>query len=455
MISPFRQVGLCEAPWSVIMRRPGLGCEGSGRVGIGVAAGGGVVERSSTTANTALVVLAVLGVMTALRLMQVILIPVALALLLACVFAPVVTLLRRFLPVSPMGAAVLLFLMLATGGLYLTSLAAESLVMVGNNLPGELSRMSDRLNSGLELTVQEQPYLKGILPEPGTVNRLIYQSRLDLIARFRDGLIDRLGELSGAVAQGFIILVLVLFLLAESEMLTTKLVRFFTKGPGDAQAAVRAFRHLTHEIRAYLLARTLINLGMGMVVSLVLWLLGVRYPVALGMFAALTNYVPYVGQVIGGALPVFVTVMHAQTLASALGDALIVAAAYLGVVTVAEYLVVPYVLGRSLDLNGTTVLLACLFWGFLWGLVGLILAIPLTVSMKLVFQHVPSWNRWAELMSRDWQPPRVPAAAEEELESSPEEHLEPKPVNLPRTITGSSHVVNAGKTALEEGSAAT
>jgi predicted PurR-regulated permease PerM len=67
-------------------------------------------------------------------------------------------------------------------------------------------------------------------------------------------------------------------------------------------------------------------------------------------------------------------------------------------------------MGRSLDLNGTTVLVACLFWGFLWGLVGLVLAMPITVSMKLVFQNVPELNRWAELMSRDWQTPGAPAA---------------------------------------------
>jgi hypothetical protein len=62
-------------------------------------------------------------------------------------------------------------------------------------------------------------------------------------------------------------------------------------------------------------------------------------------------------------------------------------------------------MGRSLDLNGTTVLIACLFWGFLWGLVGLILAMPIAVTMKLVFETVPELNRWAELMSLDWKTP--------------------------------------------------
>ncbi|MFO0960287.1 MAG: AI-2E family transporter [Isosphaeraceae bacterium] len=366
-----------------------------------------------TTSGPALVVLAVLGVMAALHLMRVILILVALAVLLACALAPAVSKLRRLLPVSPMGAGVLLFFLLGLGGLYLASLAAGSLVQAGNALPGELSRMSDRLDVGLEQMIQGQPYLKRILPEPGTVTRLTYQGRLDLISRFGDGLIDRMGELGAAVAQGFIVLVLALFLLAESEMLSAKVIRFFARGSGDAAATLRAIRALTREIRVYLLARTAINVGMGLVVTLVLWLLGVRYPVALGIFAALTNYVPYVGQVVGGTLPVLMTLLDAPSLADGLGDALIVASAYLAVVTIAEYVVVPYILGRSLDLNGTTVLLACLFWGFLWGLVGLILAIPLTVSLKLVFQHVPGLRRWADLMSRERSRPRARVPASE------------------------------------------
>jgi hypothetical protein len=88
-----------------------------------------------------------------------------------------------------------------------------------------------------------------------------------------------------------------------------------------------------------------------------------------------------------------------------IGDALIVAALYLAVVGMEGYIVTPLVMGRSLDLNGTTVLIACLFWGYLWGLIGLILAMPITVSLKLFFQTVPELNRWAELMSLDWQSP--------------------------------------------------
>ena len=81
---------------------------------------------------------------------------------------------------------------------------------------------------------------------------------------------------------------------------------------------------------------------------------------------------------------------------------------YLAVVGIEGYVVTPLVMGRSLDLNGTTVLLACLFWGYLWGLIGLVLAMPITVSLKVVLHTIPELNRWAELMSVDWQ---LPASA--------------------------------------------
>jgi predicted PurR-regulated permease PerM len=233
--------------------------------------------------------------------------------------------------------------------------------------------------------------------------------------------------------------VLVIFLLAESEMLSTKLIRFFAPTPGKANSASVILDQVTRKIREYLIARTLINLGLGFVVAVGLWALKVHFALALGLFAALTNFVPYIGQLLGGGLPTLIAL--GQT--GSLGDALLVAAMYLAAVGIEGYVVTPLVMGRSLDLNGTTVLIACLFWGYLWGLVGLILAMPITVSLKVVFQTIPELNRWAELMSLDWQsPPPVPLS---ELETTPptlEEHrlsTPPRERSLPR---GSTEVAN-------------
>ena len=100
-------------------------------------------------------------------------------------------------------------------------------------------------------------------------------------------------------------------------------------------------------------------------------------------------------------VPVLATLLQGKQF----GDAFIVAAIYLALLGLEGYVVTPYVMGRSLDLNGTTVLIACLFWGFLWGFIGLVLAMPFTVCMKLVFQLDPSFHRWADLMSCTWEAP--------------------------------------------------
>jgi predicted PurR-regulated permease PerM len=356
------------------------------------------VERSAKPSSTALGVLAVLAVVGALYLLKAILIPVALALLLACMFSPVVTLLRRVLPVGQTGAAVVLFVLTVLLGLYLASLVAESLVQAANTLPSDVERLAGQLSRRITDMIRDQPYLRLVLPEPGTIDLLGDANRTLLIEHLSYGLAD----LSILVAQGLIVLILVLFLLAESDMLIPKVIRFFARTPGEAATAARTLASVTRQVRTYLVARTLINLGLGVVIALALWGLNVRFAFALGAFAALTNFIPYLGQVLGGGLPTLITL--GQT--GSVGDALIVAAVYLGVVSVEGYIVTPYILGRSLDMNGTTVLLACLFWGFLWGLVGLVLAMPIMVSVKLVCQHVPELHRWAELMSLHWQTPR-------------------------------------------------
>jgi AI-2 transport protein TqsA len=363
------------------------------------------VDRSSKSSGTALVVLAILGVVAALYLLKPILVPIALALLLACLLSPLTTLLRRLLPVGPTGAAVVLFLLTAVFGLYLASLTAESLVQAAHTLPSDIERLSGEISSRITDMIRDQPRLRAFLPEPGTIDLLGDANRTLLIDHLSYGLAD----LSIRMAQGLIILILVLFLLAESEMLTPKVIRFFAPTPGDAVAAARTLSSLTQKVRAYLVARTLINLGLGVVIALALWALHVRFAFALGMFAGLTNFLPYLGQIIGGGLPTLIALGHSGSI----GDALIVAAVYLAVVGLEGYVVTPYIMGRSLDLNGTTVLITCLFWGFIWGLEGLVLAMPITVTLKLIFQNVPELNRWAELMSRDWQTPAVKTRVEE------------------------------------------
>ncbi|ODU01390.1 MAG: permease [Planctomycetes bacterium SCN 63-9] len=366
-----------------------------------------ILDRQARSAATAQVTLAVLAVIGALHWLRPILMPIAVAMVLACILSPVATFFRRRFPFGPLGA-VMLLLLLALGGLYFASLTAESLVNATNTLPSEIERLAGRVSSRIAELVRDHPYLRGVLPEPGTIDRLGDTHRALLIDQLSYGLAD----FTTWAFQGFIVLVLIIFMLAESDLLTAKLIRFFAPTPGKANSAAQILDQVTRKIRAYLIARTVINLGLGLVVAAGLWALRVHYPLALGLFAGVTNFVPYIGQLLGGGLPALIAL--GQT--GSLGDALLVISMYLAVAGIEGYIVTPFVMGRSLDLNGTTVLVVCLFWGFLWGLVGLVLAMPITVSMKLVFQTIPELNRWAELMSVDWQSPPPEAEGAELLE---------------------------------------
>lgn len=352
--------------------------------------------------------LAVLAVIAALYLLKAILVPVAVALVVACMLSPMNRLVRSHMPYGLI-VALALFLLMVIGGLYLASLTAESLVRATYTLPADIERLAGRVSGRISDLVRDQPYLRAVLPEPGTIDRLGDTNRALLIDKLSYGLTD----FTTWVIQGFLVLVLVIFLLLESQMLTAKVVRFFARTPSDALAAGEMLGQITRKIRAYLVARSLLNAGLGIVVGLGLWAMDVNFAFILGLVAALTNFVPYIGQLIGGALPALIVLGQSGSM----GNALLVAAMYLAVLGVEEYVITPLVMGRSLDLNGTTVLIACLFWGYLWGLVGLVLAMPITVSLKVVFQAVPDLNRWAELMSLDWQSPdavEVPAVADPE-----------------------------------------
>ncbi len=369
-----------------------------------------VLDRAARYAASSQVVLAVLGVVAAIYLLKAILAPIVFALVLACIFSPLSSFLRRRLAYSPIGV-ISVFLLLVLGGVYLAGMTAEGLVRAANTLPGDIERLAGRVSGRLTDLIRDQPSLRAILPEPGTIDRLGDTNRALLIEKLSLGL----GDLTAWAVQGFIILVLTIFLLIESDMLTTKVLRFFARTPESSRHARAILDQVARKVRAYLIARTLINLGVGLAVAAGLWFLGVNFALPLGLFAAVANYIPYIGQLAGGAAPTLIAL--GQT--GSVGDGLIVAAMYTAIMGIDGYVVTPLVMGKSLDLNGTTVLIACLFWGYVWGLAGLILAMPIAATIKIVCQTIPELNRWAELMSVDWRSPSPPDAEDQAASALP------------------------------------
>ncbi|HZT79440.1 MAG TPA: AI-2E family transporter [Gemmataceae bacterium] len=202
-----------------------------------------------------------------------------------------------------------------------------------------------------------------------------------------------------------------LFLLLEGPMLSRKVVEIFGPSQQMRAKAVAALRDMANQVRTYLVWRTIVNFGLGLIVGIFYYEMGLKQPWVWAMLTAVLCYIPYIGPIAAGIPPVvdaFVTCPSPWYAVAVLGF-------YLVVINVEGYLIVPVVMGRPMQLNATTVLLACLFWDLVWGTPGLFLAMPLMAALKAVCTHVPGLEAWANLMStREY-------AAEREAEPSLED----------------------------------
>jgi predicted PurR-regulated permease PerM len=196
------------------------------------------------------------------------------------------------------------------------------------------------------------------------------------------------------VFQWLLIMFILIFMLLEGRMLSRRVVQIFGPSPLVQSKVVDALKDMATQIRTYLVWRTIINFALAIFLGMVYQILGLSQPWTWALITAILWYVPYLGPILAGAPPVLDAFVSCESPYVALGILIF----YIMVVTLEGYLIVPAVLGRSMELNATTVMLACLFWELVWGTSGLFLAMPLMAAIKTICWHVPDWRPWANLM---------------------------------------------------------
>lgn len=174
-------------------------------------------------------------------------------------------------------------------------------------------------------------------------------------------------------------LVLALFLLASGDMFYVKLMDAFPKF-GDKKRALRIVYGIEHSISRYLLSVTMINAGLGVVVFFAMWITGMPQPMVWGAVAFLFNFVPYVGAAVGVGLSAAVAIVTFPSLP----HALLVPSLFLGATLVEGQFLTPILLGRRMELNTVAVFVTLVFWGWLWGIAGALMAMPFLVCLKVV-----------------------------------------------------------------------
>jgi predicted PurR-regulated permease PerM len=209
--------------------------------------------------------------------------------------------------------------------------------------------------------------------------------------------------------QAVLILFIILFLLLEGEVLARRVRDIFGTQSETRHQVTQALLEMGQSVRTYLVWRTIINFALAVFLGAIYHSLGLRQAWTWALLTAILSYVPYLGTIAAGVPPLLDAFLNVSPVA-----AFFILCLYIAVVTFEGYIIVPWVMGRSMDMNATTVILSCLFWDLVWGTPGLFLAMPLMAAIKAVCNHVETWKPWARLMSTaDWR--ETEAEAEKKL----------------------------------------
>ena len=201
-----------------------------------------------------------------------------------------------------------------------------------------------------------------------------------------------LSGLGSALSNIFLILLIVTFILLEAPSFPAKLKAAF----GSRQLGAHSFMKFIEEINHYVVVKTGVSVSTGILTGVWLAILGVDYPVLWGFLSFLLNYVPSVGVVVAAVPPVLLALVQ-----YGLGRALLVAVGYLAVNIVVGTILEPRIVGRGVGLSTLVVFLSLILWGSIFGLVGMVLCVPITMTLKFALE-TNEQTRWlAVLLGRE------------------------------------------------------
>lgn len=343
--------------------------------------------RERRTATNARILTGSILIIAVLYVARQVFIPVALAILFAFLLRPVVqalehTILRR--TGSIVIAIAIAVAVLSTGGWLLVQQVqglAREVASYGGNIEKKLSFLKGSPTGTIALfekTLQRVTDSTEKLERPDLKVRVIPEKR---------GLPERYQKFAPTlelVASSFLVIVLVFFLLKDREQLRDKALRL--AGRANITVTTQAIGETSHRISRYLLTLSVINIIFGSIIWVGLFFLGVPHASLWGVLAGLLRFVPYVGAFLSAGLPTLLSL--------AVFPDWYVPLAVMGLFLLADQILAgfiePLVIGHRVGVSPIALLLAAIFWGWLWGPVGLILATPITVCLTVAGEFIPA-----------------------------------------------------------------
>ncbi len=317
--------------------------------------------------------------------------PFLIAVVLSVLVAPLVLWLEKRRVPAPVAvgvALVLVFAALAGFGALLTT----AFVGYEEALPGYRQAMTERSLSAIAWL---RSY--GVQIEATELNEVLHPERLFDLS------MDFLGGMVGAVSNTALVLLTMMFVLLEATTFPKKL-RAVIDNPKDD---LKEWRSILVAIQRYLAIKTAVSLVTGATATLLLWALGVDFPLLWGMVAFLLNYIPTVGSIIASVPAILIALVQPDL---GIGVAALVAFGYMVINTLYGSIIEPQLMGRRLGISPLVVFVSLAFWFWVWGPLGGLLSVPLTIVVRLALERSEELH-WLSVL----------------IGSSPEPEVEPPP----------------------------
>jgi predicted PurR-regulated permease PerM len=210
-----------------------------------------------------------------------------------------------------------------------------------------------------------------------------------------------LGEFVFTGTQNFLLssgvtIVLLYFLLASGDLFLLKLVKVLPT-LDDKKRAVEICRQIERDVSTYLWTVTMVNMGLGVALAVAMYFLSMPNPILWGVMATFLNYIPYLGALTG---IIIVAVVSALTFDDPV-KIILAPSAYFFLSVIEGNFIMPLALGRSLALNPVVIFIWLIFWGWVWGVAGAVLAVPLLAILKIICDHFKPLSALSEFLGKE------------------------------------------------------
>lgn len=361
-------------------------------------------EQPIDIRSVTLSVIAVMGAILMLQHGRTVLIPVVVGVLISYVLGPAVTSLERHGVPRVIGSVVAISLLCGTIGLGLYTLTDEAMAIV-ESVPVAARRLTDRMESKsgepdgalekMQTAAKEIEEAAEEASEPSTAPRGVQRVQIvEPAFAARDYLWAGGMGVVGLLGQAAMVLFLVFFLLVSGDLFKRKLVKIAGPTLTKKKITVQIMDDINRQISSFLRVQVITSVIVGVATGLVLWWVGLENYLLWALLAGLFNSIPYLGPVmVTSALAVVSFMQFDDLLTTAY-----VAGATLAITSLEGWLLTPALMSRAAQMNPVAIFVGLLFWSWVWGIWGTILAVPMMMTIKATCDHIESLQPIGEIL---------------------------------------------------------